>query len=207
MIPTKASKPKSRRLRLAKAGLLPLAAAGAAGLSLLVSGCGSSGTPVAQVASTPATTSDSPSSDDSKSFDPAAFSACMRKHGVPNFPDPDSKGGLTLNGNSGIDPRSPQFRAAQQACRKLLPNGGKPNAKDQAKALEQALKFSQCMRSHGVPNFPDPKASGGGMELAIPKSAGIDPNSPQFKAAQKACQKLLPGQGRGLESRGGGAAP
>jgi hypothetical protein len=205
MIPTKASKPKRRRLRLAKAGLFTLAAAGAAGLSLVVSGCGPSGTPVARVASTPATTN-STSSAHSKSFDPAAFSACMRKHGVPNFPDPDSKGRLTLDGTR-FDPSSPQFRDAQQACRKLLPNGGKPDPKAQAKALRQALEFSQCMRSHGVPNFPDPKASGGGLELAIPKSAGIDPNSPQFKAAQQACRKLLPGQGGSLESRRGGAAP
>jgi hypothetical protein len=206
MIPTRASKPNSRRLRLAKAGLFTLAAAGAAGLSLVVSSCGSSGPPVAQVASTPSTTN-SASSDDSKNLDPAAFSACMRKHGVPNFPDPDSKGGLTLNGNSGLDPRSPQFRAAQKACRKLLPNGGKMDPKAQAKALEQALEFSKCMRSHGVPNFPDPKASGGSMELSIPKSAGINPNSPQFKAAQKACQKLLPGQGGTTQSRGPGATP
>lgn len=207
MIPTKASKPKSQRVRLARGALLTLAAAGAAGLSLLASGCGSPGTPVAQVASTPATTNGSTSTTGSNSADPAAFSACMRKHGVPNFPDPDSKGRLTLNGNMGFDPRSPQFRAAQRACRKLLPNGGKLDPKTQAKMLRQALEFSQCMRSHGVPNFPDPKASGGGMELAIPKSAGIDPNSPQFKAAQKACQKLLPGQGGSLESRRGGAAP
>jgi hypothetical protein len=206
MIPTRASKPKSRQLRLAKAGLVTLAAAGAAGLALLASACGSSDTPVAQVASTPSTTN-SASPEDSKNSDPAAFSACMRKHGVPNFPDPDSKGGLTLNGSTGLDPSSPQFRAAQQACRKLLPNGGKPDAKAQAKALKQALEFSQCMRSHGVPNFPDPKASGGGLELAIPKNAGIDPNSPQFKAAQKACRKLLPGQGGSLESRRAGANP
>lgn len=40
---------------------------------------------------------------------------CMRKHGYPNFPDPDSQGGLDLNG-SNIDPRSSQFQTAMQAC-------------------------------------------------------------------------------------------
>lgn len=40
---------------------------------------------------------------------------CMRKHGYPNFPDPDSQGGLDLN-SSNIDPRSSQFQTAMQAC-------------------------------------------------------------------------------------------
>jgi hypothetical protein len=57
----------------------------------------------------------------------------------------------------------------------------------------QALKFSSCMRSHGEPNFPDPTFSGGGVSLKISASSGIEPTSPQFQAAQKACQKNLPG--------------
>ena len=59
---------------------------------------------------------------------------------------------------------------------------------------EGALKFSACMRSHGVPNFPDPEiSSGGGVGIRIGgKGSGIDPNSPQFKAAQKTCQSDLP---------------
>ena len=49
------------------------------------------------------------------------------------------------------------------------------------------------MRSNGVPNFPDPNASGG-----FRLGPGIDPSSPVFKAAQARCQKLLPaGPGSG----------
>jgi hypothetical protein len=200
----RAIKSIGRRSRPARAGLLTLAAIGVTGLSLLASACGSSGTPVAQVASTPGTTTGSGSPSGSKSASPAAFSACMRKHGVPNFPDPNSQGQLSINGNSmGLNPRSQQFQSAQKACRKLLPNGGKPDAKAQAAFLKQALKFSQCMRSHGLPNFPDPKPSGGGVGLVIGKNSGLDPNSPQFKTAQQACKTLLPGQGKGLRSSGG----
>jgi hypothetical protein len=48
------------------------------------------------------------------------------------------------------------------------------------------------MRSHGVPKFPDPKFQpNGGSLLTFGKD--VNPNSPQFKAASKACQKLLPG--------------
>jgi hypothetical protein len=47
------------------------------------------------------------------------------------------------------------------------------------------LKYAQCMRANGVPNFPDPRASGG---LFIPND--IDTQSPAFKSAQQACAKL-----------------
>jgi hypothetical protein len=55
-----------------------------------------------------------------------AFSACMRAHGVTNFPDPTFTGGgirIALNSNSGIDPNSPVFKAAQAACGSLGPKG------------------------------------------------------------------------------------
>jgi hypothetical protein len=52
------------------------------------------------------------------------------------------------------------------------------------------LKYARCMRSHGVSKFPDPKPGGA---LVIGSKVGVDPNTPQFKAAQQACQKLVPG--------------
>lgn len=52
------------------------------------------------------------------------------------------------------------------------------------------IKFADCMRAHGVPNFPDPAAGGG---VQIPN--GVNPQSPAFEAAQGACQKLMPGPG------------
>ena len=59
----------------------------------------------------------------------------------------------------------------------------------QAQLQGDPLKYSECMRSNGVPNFPDPTAGGGFLFRA---SAGIDPSSPAFKAAQAKCQKLMP---------------
>ena len=47
------------------------------------------------------------------------FAACMRSHGVKNFPDPNSQGGFLMGGD--VDPNSPTFKAAMQACRPLLP--------------------------------------------------------------------------------------
>jgi hypothetical protein len=166
---------------------------------LLVAGCGgSSGAKVAQIGTT-STTKNTGSSNTSNSgnSNPAAYSACMRSHGVGNFPDPDSQGrikvtsGVSANGQKiGVDVNSPQFKKARQACQKLMPNGGRPTAAQQAEEQQQMLKFAQCMRSNGVPKFPDPKAGGA---LTLGGKFGVDPNTPQFQAAQKTCQKLVPG--------------
>lgn len=56
------------------------------------------------------------------------------------------------------------------------------------------LRFSECMRAHGLPDFPDPSA-GGGIHLAIAPGSGIDPRSPAFQSAQRSCKHLLPGGG------------
>jgi hypothetical protein len=119
------------------------------------------------------------------------FASCMRSHGVPNFPDPNANGTITF---SGMNPDSPGFKKAQDACKKYTPNGGQPpSPAQQARAQAAALKFSACMRSHGVPKFPDPQFSAGRTSLRIGRDSGIDPNSLTFQAAQKACQKNLPG--------------
>ena len=49
------------------------------------------------------------------------------------------------------------------------------------------LKLAECMRSHGVTGFPDPKATGG---LVIPSN--INPQSPVFVSAQRTCAKTDP---------------
>ncbi|MGN6869327.1 MAG: hypothetical protein ACTHMY_13090 [Solirubrobacteraceae bacterium] len=93
-----------------------------------------------------------------------AFAKCMRSHGVSNFPDPTG-GQLRLqvqktpNSTSvnGVEVNGPVFQSAMQACRSYLPNGGHPSAAQTAKVKAQALAMSRCMRSHGVPNFPDPQ--------------------------------------------------
>jgi hypothetical protein len=54
------------------------------------------------------------------------------------------------------------------------------------------LAYSDCMRTHGVPSFPDPGAGGG---IRITPSSAVDPRSPAFQGAQRRCQNLLPGGG------------
>jgi hypothetical protein len=54
-----------------------------------------------------------------------ALSACMRAHGVKDFPDP-TNGGLQIRVHPGsdIDPNNPTFQKAQQACQKYQPFKG-----------------------------------------------------------------------------------
>gem|GEM_PF-422997 len=125
--------------------------------------------------------------------DALAFSECMRSHGVPNFPDPNAQGGIRA---TGLDPGSSTFQAATKDCRHLLPNGGQPTPAEQAAAMAQALKMSECMRSHGITAFPDPvSVPGGGIQISLHSTPGsnLNPNNSQFQAAQKACQRFSPG--------------
>ena len=87
------------------------------------------------------------------------FAGCMRANGVPNFPDPSTGGGIEISPGSGLNPQSPAFQAAQRKCGKLLPGGGPGPRKPTKAQFAAALAFARCMRSHGLPHFPDPLAS------------------------------------------------
>jgi hypothetical protein len=55
-----------------------------------------------------------------------------------------------------------------------------------------ALKFAQCMRSHGVPSYPDPGGQGGLSASKAAASGELNSNSPQFQTARRECGRLLP---------------
>ena len=187
----------------------------AAAASLLAAGCGGGGSDSPGVASvagsttgTTTTTSSGPAPGGGKAFggptggqfriamntgnaaDGAKFSACMRKHGVTNFPDPNGQGVITFGSDTGIDPNSPTFQSARTTCSKLLPNGGQPTPAEIAQRQQQLLAFSACMRAHGIKDFPDP--SNGGLRISVHPGSDLDPNNPTFQQAQQACQKDLP---------------
>jgi hypothetical protein len=162
-------------------------------LGVIVSGCGgSSGEGVANPGSTQTPTMGA----DAKREAALAYSACMRRNGVPRFPDPVTEGRgmrISLGPGSGIDPNSPTYKNAERTCRRLLPNGGVPTPQEQARLLSAALAYARCMRQHGVPEFPDPKVSGNGLEWGeLGPRTGADPRSPQFEAAVATCNELVP---------------
>jgi hypothetical protein len=167
----------------------------AVAFALLTAACG--GSPGSHVARVGSTTTQSNSSANSSAASAqqdgaVAYAGCMRSNGVPRWPDPNSNGVFDKSKltSQQLGAGTSQLQAAQSACRQLLPNGGNgpsPARVQQIKA--QGLQFSQCVRSHGVPNFPDPGNDG---RIPDPATAGINQGSPKFEAANQACRKYRP---------------
>lgn len=115
----------------------------------------------------------------------------MRSHGLAAYPDPhvsSSAGQVQVKiSPGGLDPNSPAFKSADHACHNLLPNGGAPAGADNAARRAQAVRFADCMRSHGVPDFPDPDRDG---VFTLP--ATVNQQAPAFQNAARACQRFQP---------------
>ena len=117
-----------------------------------------------------------------------AYAGCMRAHGLPSFPDPQSDGTFDSTKQNAGDFHGPRFLAANKSCAHLEGPGVTPA--QQQRATAQALKFAACMRAHGITGFqyhPPTGTSSGGLG-----AQGANVDSPQFQAAQQACRKLDP---------------
>jgi hypothetical protein len=119
----------------------------------------------------------------------------MRSNGIPDFPDPSSSGVLPKTQLEQIAVSNPRYSAAQTACAELLPNGalppgGQPTQAELREMERDALKFARCMRSHGVPGWPDYILRGGQPIIDL-HGTSIDPNSPQIVAKEVRCKSLL----------------
>jgi hypothetical protein len=155
----------------------------------LISACGSSG---------PAGTSGA-NSTDANAQKAVKFAECMRSNGVSAFPDPDASGKLTIDGvvnGSSLDANAPAFRQAISACRALEP-AGFTGGKRSPQQTQAALKFAQCIRANGVPDFPDPA---NGQPLVdtnrIPSSA-TNGGMSILNAAMGKCQDFAAAAGAG----------
>jgi hypothetical protein len=124
-----------------------------------------------------------------------AYSACMRSHGVHNFPDPSAGSNgqqVTIQQGSGIDPNSPAFQAAQRSCQSLLPAGKRAGGSVSPAERARILRYAACIRAHGVPNYPDPTFNGNAINFG--DLSGIA-NLPQYQSALRACASLNPMHG------------
>jgi hypothetical protein len=125
------------------------------------------------------------------------FTKCMREHGV-DMPEPktgpDGGAMIEMHGSPGNEE---QMKAADQACKHLLPNGGVPPKLD-AKQLDELRAQAKCMREHGV-NMPDPDPNNPMMKL---EGSG-DPE--KDKAAFEACAPA--GAGFSVKDGAGGSGP
>jgi hypothetical protein len=139
------------------------------------------------------------------------YAKCMREQGI-NMPDPqvgdDGAMVLRMPAPEGGDKEQAKEKveAAEQQCKRYLPNGGEPPPMD-PQAMEQMRKFSQCMRENGVPKFPDPTENGLSVDSG---QLGMDPEDPRMTKAEEACAKYNQpapgegGQGPSTDSQTGG---
>jgi hypothetical protein len=185
------ARPHGPFLTAVSAALLALLAAACSGSSSAGSGSSSAG-------------------GSSTSASAVAYSACVRAHGVPNFPDPDSSGTVPKGDAQHFGVSTAQFQAAQQACQHLLPTSGSPLQQREEQCIENGgpcppallqqmltadRTFAQCMRLHGWPNFPDPIPQPDGPVFNI-TAAGISDamsHSHRFETTLDVCERLVRG--------------
>lgn len=185
-----------------------------AGLALLAAACGgSSGGHVAQLGPT---TSKSSTSISSVQAGAVAFSACMRAHGVPKFPDPNPDGAIPKVNLQELGVSSSQFQQAQTACQHLLPTTSVEDSVTEClstgdcpgpllhEIMTEGLRYARCMRNHGVTNFPDPtRARDGAPIFDLLPLTGTDWGSTQIEDKMNQCWYVYsPGIRVGLQRPG-----
>jgi hypothetical protein len=149
-------------------------------MAALISGCGSSASAGGGGGSGNAAAS---------AQEAVKFAQCMRNNGVSNFPDPNASGKLTIdaaaNGSS-LNINAPAFKQALSACKALEPAGftGSTRSSQQQAA---GLKFAQCIRSNGVPDFPDPLPNGPLVDTNRIPSANQPGGMSTLHAAMQTC--------------------
>jgi hypothetical protein len=131
-----------------------------------------------------------------------AYANCMRSHGVPDFPDPNSQGEFQLrpikveNGRTtpvgDLVESSPAFQGAQRVCGSFGSAGRQVTPAQEKQEYRLTLKAAECMRANGVPNYPDPKWIDGSIDANYNPSLNLDPSSPAFLQAAKKCAHGLP---------------
>jgi hypothetical protein len=124
----------------------------------------------------------------------------MRTHGLAHYPDP-TRNGLPKVGAQQLGVTSAAFQAAETACQYLLPTSGQSTQAQDQQMMNVMLNFARCLRSHGVPNWPDPLAESDPGQPGTPgfprSMPGVNQNAPQVKSAMASCQHLMAGIGYG----------
>jgi len=110
------------------------------------------------------------------------YARCMRENGLPDYPDPEVTGdNVRIRGIDKTTVDSAVLGRAQQACRAYQPV---LTGADGAQKMAAARYEAQCMREHGVADYPDPDPDG---HAELPDAVRQDPD---FDAAKATCRDL-----------------
>jgi hypothetical protein len=143
--------------------------------------------------STPAAESSAAMSDEQIMTIVRQYGQCMREHGIARFRDGTlDHGRLTRAGAPDGSFTEAAMQAATEACKsisdKLPASVTAPRPPPSAADLEKLAKFSDCVRKHGFPDWPDPD-SRGAFKLTDPTVVKSD----KFQAARTACKQYYDG--------------
>jgi len=123
------------------------------------------------------------------------WAACMRRHGDPGQADPTIDASKVIHMTTplsvGVWPNGQDPNPPGKACLPYLDAASTalqagyspPKAPSQA----ELVKYAECMRGNGVPDFPDPTA--GGLQLHGTPGSDLNPMNPTFQNAAKVCVK------------------
>jgi len=115
------------------------------------------------------------------------WAACMRSHGDPGQVDPTVDASkviqITLGWAGGLRGANGACGAYLSAAQSALGGGTSQASPDQA----TALKFAQCMRANGVPDYPDPTGNGDNQAMHALSGSDLNPLNPTFQAAATLC--------------------
>lgn len=186
---------------------------------VVLAGCGGSKAPaVAAVATTAssgakasgggagsgASGSTSASSDPSRLL--VEWAACMRRHGDPDQADPSIDAHQVIHitwnpaipgGFYGTNKGGHGNSGPGQYCRTYLTEAqiALRNGRAQKPPTNASMvKFSECMRAHGIHDFPDPTADG----LQLNHGGDLNPNNPAFQNASRVCARKTGVRGFGV---------
>ena len=181
---------------------MPVVLIAASALTLLATGCGGTGSAASGGSPAAKGPAGSPSA--------IAYSNCIRSHGVPDYPDPSAGGEVPKTSAGQLGVSSSRLQSAEQACQHLYPTDGgsfqqlimecENTGNCPQSVVQQALnlmrRYAECVRSHGVPNFPDPTIDSQGRPFFDVSAAGISheyTHSPKFAAIDAECERMVGG--------------
>ena len=127
-----------------------------AAFSLLAAGCGGGNSPAVATVSTTTTAAGPSAGASTHATGLVAFASCMRSHGLPNFPDPNSSGGIpkqaVVSAFQAVS--KSQADAAQNGLQSPAPGRGAERAARPNDHPPRPTGLPQGSRLHALARFP-----------------------------------------------------
>jgi hypothetical protein len=119
-----------------------------------------------------------------------AAARCMREHGHPDFPDP-----VEHDGRWSFPLSQPDLPTPPAPCTALFDatkQGGERHTEVTAEDMLKLRQWADCIRKHGVPDWPDPDSAG---TFQLPQRLTPPDNDPAYRPAYRSCEPSMPPHG------------